>query len=298
MSEAWGSFDTDDYAREVLATGTWDKASVSAASADQVAALRYVPEARGIHLRGDHPDLSPLTSRRGLERLFVFGNTALTDIAPMASMRSLTDVGLSLCPEVRDLSPLSDLPLTYLSLSELHPELPAEQLEPLTEVRYLSLGHRFAVDSIGELKLSSRLRSLFLIRDACELSLEGIEQWTELEAFRAESPSQFRYVCRTPFFRRLRQLSLARLNPLNLAELADLTALRTLMLTRCRLPHGLEPLRELPSLTQLHLYAKPEDAPYDLAPLAGLDGLTIHLGSEMEATGTDLFPPERIVRLG
>ncbi|MFD0627915.1 hypothetical protein ACFQ2K_40060 [Streptomyces sanglieri] len=51
-------------------------------------------------------------------------------------------------------------------------------------------------------------------------------------------------------------------------------------------------------MTQLHLYAKPEDAPYDLAPLAGLDGLTIHLGSEMEATGTDLFPPERIVRLG
>ncbi|MFD7495819.1 NACHT domain-containing protein [Streptomyces sp. NPDC059832] len=33
------------------------------------------------------------------------------------------------------------------------------------------------------------------------------------------------------------------------------------------------------------------------ALLAGLDGLTIALGSETEATGTDLFPPERIVRL-
>ncbi|MEE1743466.1 NACHT domain-containing protein [Streptomyces sp. JV184] len=296
LSDAWGSFDTDDYAREVLAAGTWDKASVSAASTDQVAALRYVPEARGVLLQGDHPDLSPLISRRGLERLFVFDNKALIDIAPMASMHSLTEVALNLCPEVRDLSALSDLPLTYLAVSQLHPSLPTEQLEPFTEVRDLTLGHRFAVDSIGELKLSSRLRALFLVGEASELSLEGVERCTGLEVFRAENSSQFQYVCRTPFFRRLRELILAWLNPLDLAELVGLTALHTLMLARCGLPHGLGPLRDLPALTQLHLNHAPENGPYDLAPLAGLDGLTIHLGSETPATGTDLFPPERIVR--
>ncbi|MFD7528355.1 NACHT domain-containing protein [Streptomyces sp. NPDC059849] len=297
LCEAWGSFNPDEYARDVLAAGTWDKASLFVANADQMAALRHVPEAYGVVLRGDHTDLSPLISRHGLRRLFVFDNKALTDIAPMALMRSLTEAGLNLCPEVRDLSALWDLPLTYLALSQLHPSLPTEQLEPFTELRDLSLGHRFAVDSIGELKLNSRLRSLFLIGEANQLSLEGVEQCAELEVFRVESSSQFRYVCRAPFFRRLRQLSLAWLNPLDLSELGGLTALRTLMLARCRLPHGLEPLRELPELTQLHLNDAPENGPYDLTPLAGLHALTIHLGSETPATGTDLFPPERIVRL-
>ncbi|MFE3902972.1 hypothetical protein ACFXPY_22325 [Streptomyces sp. NPDC059153] len=69
------------------------------------------------------------------------------------------------------------------------------------------------------------------------------------------------------------------------------------MLTRCRLPHGLEPLRELPALTEFCLYADLDEGPFDLTPLAGLDGLRITLGSETRAIGTDLFPPERIVRL-
>ncbi|MEU6925789.1 NACHT domain-containing protein [Streptomyces sp. NPDC046631] len=296
LSDAWGSFDTDDYAREVLAAGTWDKVSVSATSADQMAALRYVPEAQGIHLRGDHPDLSPLISWRGLGRLFVFDNEALTDIAPMASMCSLTEVGLSLCPEVSDLSPLSRLPLTWLTLSHLHPKVPLEQLQPFTELRFLNLGHRFAVDSIGELALSSPFKLLGLFGEASKLSLEGIEHWTELESLVIESLSQLRYVCRAPFSRRLRHLTLRSLSALELAELASLSTLNSLSLNFCRLRQGLEPLRELTALATLRLHAEPENAPYDLTPLAGLDGLTIHLGSETPATGTDLFPPERIVR--
>ncbi|MFF9572159.1 NACHT domain-containing protein [Streptomyces sp. NPDC014685] len=298
LTNAWGAFDTDDYAREVLAAQTWAEVSVSVANSDELAALRYVPEARGIRLEGDHPDLSPLVRRHGLERLFVFDNKALTDVSPLASMRSLTEVGLSLCPEVRDLSPLSDLPLTWLSLNQLHPDVPVEQLEPFTEVRDLHLGHRFAVDSIGELALSSRLRSLSLIRDARELSLDGVEQWTELEDLRVESLSQLQYVCRTPFFRRLRRLTLGLLDDLELAQLAGLTTLPTLVLISCRLRHGLEPLRELPALTRLQLHARPGNGPYDLTPLADLDNLTIHIGSQTVATGTELFPPERIVRLG
>ncbi|MFF9352587.1 hypothetical protein [Streptomyces sp. NPDC014734] len=66
----------------------------------------------------------------------------------------------------------------------------------------------------------------------------------------------------------------------------------------CHLRNGLDPLRELPELAQLTLYAPPEDGPYDLAPLAGPDGLTITLGGETAATGTEFFPPGRIVRLG
>ncbi|MEV8102462.1 NACHT domain-containing protein [Streptomyces sp. NPDC088135] len=297
LSDVWGSFDTDDYAREVLAAQTWNAVRLSVANNSELAALQHVPEVRGIRLLGDRSDLSPLVARHETTNVFVFNNSTLTDVSPMASMLSLTEVGLSLCPGVRDLSPLSNLPLTWLSLSRLHPDLPVEQLEPFTEVRRLALGHRFPVDSIGELPLGGRPSSLFLLREARELSLEGIEQWTELRELSLTSLSQFHYVCRSPFSRRLRRLTLESLVLLDLPELTGLSSLRRLRLGRCELPHGLEPLRDLTALTRLHLHANPGYGPYDLAPLAGLDNLTITVGGETAVTGTDLFPPERLVRL-
>ncbi|MGW2108541.1 NACHT domain-containing protein [Streptomyces sp. NPDC001948] len=300
LSDAWGSFDADDYAREVLAARAWGKVGVSVENAAQMAALQYVPQARGIILRGSHPDLSPLASRPGMEELFVYDNKDLTDISPMASMRSLTEVGLSLCPGVRDLSPLADLPLDWLSLVRLHPDVPKEQLEPLTNVRSFHLGHVFPVSDIGELALGHGLRTLSLTRDLEGMGLEGVERWTELKELSLQSWRHLQYVCRTPFFQRLDQLTLRLQNlpdPAVLGSLTGLTGLRTLTLNRCRLPGGLAPLRDLPALTRVRLYAPNDEEPLDLTPLAGLDRLTITLGSETPAIGTELFPPGRIMRV-
>ncbi|MFF2896022.1 NACHT domain-containing protein [Streptomyces sp. NPDC057966] len=296
LSEAWGSFDTDDYAREVLAARGWGEISVSVTNADQMVALRYVPEARKIRLQSSHPDLSPLNSRPGTESLFVYDNKDLADISPMASMRSLTAVGLSLCPEVRDLNPLSDLPLTWLSLHRLHPYVPKEQLEPLTQVRTLHLGHHFPISEIGELPLGRGLKALYLTSTVRVVSLEGMEQWPELDSLGLHDQRHLRYVCRTPFLQRLEKLTLSAPDLWDLALLAGLTALKELVLNHCRLHGGLAPLRDMPALTHLYLSALGNAGPYDLAPLAGLDNLTIHLGSETPVTGTGLFPPERIVR--
>ncbi|WP_203185416.1 NACHT domain-containing protein [Streptomyces pratensis] len=296
VTNAWSSFHTETYAREMLAPRTWNDVHVSVANADQMAALRFVPRARGIRLQGDHEDLSPLTSRQGAERLFVYDNKTLTDIAPAASMRSLTEVGLSLCPGVRDLTPLSELPLTWLSLVQLHPDTPKEQLEPLTDVRSLNLGHRFPVDSIGELALSPRLTSLTLSRETGDLSLEGLELWTGLEELGLYDRRHLPYVTSSPLLRRLKQLALGWQGLPDLNALAGFTELDTLILNCCHCPAGLAPLRELPSLTHLYLYARPEEDPVDLAPLACRDDLTIHVGVETRTTGTELFPPERILR--
>ena len=296
VTNAWSSFHTETYAREMLAPRTWNDVHVSVANADQMAALRFVPEARGIRLQGDHEDLSPLTSRQGAERLFVYDNKTLTDIAPAASMRSLTEVGLSLCPGVRDLTPLSELPLTWLSLVQLHPDTPKEQLEPLTDVRSLNLGHRFPVDSIGELALSPHLTSLTLSRETGDLSLEGLELWTGLEELGLYDRRHLPYVTSSPLLRRLKQLALGWQGLPDLNALAGFTELDTLILNCCHCPAGLAPLRELPSLTHLYLYARPEEDPVDLAPLACRDDLTIHVGVETRTTGTELFPPERILR--
>lgn len=296
LASAWNSFPTKLYAREVLAARPWSRVHVSAATAEQMAALRYVPEARAIRLRGDHANLSPLVLRRGMEKLFVFDNKDLTDITPLASMHSLTELGLSLCPEVRDLSPLADLPLIWLTLNRLHPDVAAEQLEPFTDVRTLTLGNHLRARSIGELPLGRHLKSLTLLWEAKALSLEGIEQWTELDQLGLRSLAQLQQLCRTRAFGRLHRLSLELMEGLDLAVLTGPASLRTLTLSRCHLQRGLEPLRELSALTQLSLFAPPGESPYDLTPLAGLDALTITLGSDTPTIGVELFPPERIVR--
>lgn len=297
LCEAWSCFDTDTFAREILAARAWDTVHVSAATAEQLAALRYVPEARAIRLEGAHADLSSLTPRRGLEKLFVFDNKVLTDITPLASMHSLTEVGLSLCPEVRDLSSLVNLPLTSLTLNQLHPDVAAEQLEPFTNVHTMALGHQFRARSISELPLGRHLKSLTLVEEAGNLSLEGLGQWSELEKLGLASGTRLQEFRKSPHSHRIRQLDLYWLDDLDLTVLPGLSVLSTLSLYRCQPTQGLAPLRELPALTQLTLYAKPESDPYDLTPLADLDALTIALGSDTPTIGNDLFPPERIIRM-
>uniref|UniRef100_A0AAU2VXT4 NACHT domain-containing protein n=1 Tax=Streptomyces sp. NBC_00008 TaxID=2903610 RepID=A0AAU2VXT4_9ACTN len=297
LCEAWGHFDTYTYAREVLSARTWDDVYVSAATAQQVAALRYVPEARAIRLQGAHADLSPLVLRHGMEKLFVFDNKDLTDITPVASMHSLAEVGLSQCPSVRDLSPLAGLPLTWLILNRLHPDVAAEQLEPLTGVHTLTLGHRFRASSIGELPLGRNLTSLRLLWEAGDLSLEGLEQCDELEELSLQSLGQLQQLCGSTDLQRFSRLTLDWLNNLDLTVLAGFTTLSQLNLFRCQ-PQELTPLRELPALKLLNLSIPPETGSYDLTPLADLDALTIALGHDVPATGIELFPPERIMRMG
>ncbi|MGW0792201.1 hypothetical protein ACWD04_29240 [Streptomyces sp. NPDC002911] len=45
----------------------------------------------------------------------------------------------------------------------------------------------------------------------------------------------------------------------------------------------------------MYLYGTPADDPLDLAPLAGLENLTVHIGFGTRTTGTELFPPERLL---
>ncbi|TRV74541.1 NACHT domain-containing protein [Streptomyces sp. 130] len=303
LCEAWASFDTVAYARDILAARAWDGEGpyLSAFTPEHLPALGHVPDARAIRLQGEHPDLSSLASRPHMTKLFVYDNKGLTDLTPLASVDSLTEVGLSKCPGVRDLSPLHALPLTWLSLVDLHPDLPVGQLEPFTGLSTVILGHRFPVDSLGELPLSRHLTSLTVVAGAREMSLEGIEQWTTLEHIRIDCRPRLRDLHECAVFRRLRRITLENLDDLDLAVLGGASSLVTLDLYRCRLLRGLEPLAELPGLKALSLYSWPKHLgvshAYDLTPLAALDGLTISLGADTPTTGEEHFPPDRIKRL-
>lgn len=295
VSMAWEQFDPDVYAREMMAARTWRTTSAYVKSDGQLSALHRIPQLHNVNVADDRDDLTPVTSRADVRRVFVWHNTRLADVRQLAAMPALRELGLSSCPQIRNIEPFTRSGLEWLSLIQLHPALDPTPLAAMPDLRYLALGHPFLMESIGELPVCAQVTRLDLLTEARYLDLEGLEAWAGLRDLTLYSGTQFRQLARTPALHGLRDLGLIRIPALDLNLTAPLTGLRMLTLAECVLTSGLAPLAELPSLTALSLSGK--NGCHDLSPLAASEGLTIHLAHETRVTGAELFPPERIVRL-
>ncbi|MFF9317910.1 NACHT domain-containing protein [Streptomyces sp. NPDC014735] len=295
LSDAWSSFDAETYAREILADRSWDSGPrVYVRTEAQLAALRHIPTARGLHVQGDHACFPDVTSRTDVEQLFVFRNQALDELSHIAAMPRLREVGLSMCPRIRDLGPLARPGLEWLSLVELHPDLDPGPLSDMPDLRRLTLGHAPLIECIGELPVGRQITNLTLRIQNRPMRLEGLERWTALRTLSLWDNTHLLQLTGAPPLAGLESLMLNRLSPLDLRLLSPLTGLRTLSLSGCEVPDGLGPLRELPRLTSLDLTS--QSGPVELSPLSDQNELTITLSHHTRAVGTELFPPERIVR--
>ncbi|MFF1479198.1 NACHT domain-containing protein [Streptomyces sp. NPDC058301] len=298
VSAAWGAFDTEEYAQEVLTAGTWDRAALTVTTPEQLLALRLVPDARCIQVSGNHIDLTPLTEVREAERVFVYGSMDLADLTPLARLPRLNHLVLSRCSAVRDLTPLAGSGLEYIAVNLLDPDLSLEPLGEMTGLTRVYIGHPALIESLAELPLGPQLTALYLQRQIRYASLTGIERWPLLTDLTLAGQSQLRELSRMPdLLGRLRYLGLCELDALDLGGLADAARLQTLSLTGCQLPNGLGPLRDLPQLTELSLFGSATTgAPLDLSPLADLPALTIKVRDDLPLIGVDLIPPERLRR--
>ncbi|MDX2405871.1 NACHT domain-containing protein [Streptomyces microflavus] len=294
VSTAWESFDAELYAQEMMAVRTWDTAHALVKTDAQLSALRHIPRLHNVHLTGDHHDLSRVTSRAEVEQLFVSGNRRITDVAPLAAMERLRKIGLSNCPQIRSIAPLARPGLEWLSLAELHPSLDPSPLTDMPDLRYLGLGHPFLVENIGALPVCDQVTGLDLMSETRYMSLEGLERWTSLRALALYGATHLRQLNRMPALHGLETLRFFAIPDLDLRLTAPLTALRELLLLPGDTAPDLAPLTELPSLETLALYG---GEPFDLTPLAGCSNLTVQLGYGTKVTGTEHFPPERIVRI-
>ncbi|MEU1370822.1 NACHT domain-containing protein [Streptomyces sp. NPDC005803] len=294
VSDAWSSFDADLYARDIMAAGAWNDVYAYVESTAQLEALRHIPRLGRVNLRGDHEAFSSLTSRTDVERLFVYHNRDLEDLSEIAAMTGLRELGVSMCPWVEDLGPLVRPGLEWLSLIELNPALDPGPIGDMPDLRHLTLGHPFLIESVGELPVCPKVTSLVLQRQTRYVSLEGLERWPELRELSLSGVTQLRQLSGMPQLHGLESLGLRELSPLDLRLLAPLTGLRTLTLFQCDIPGGLAPLRDLAGLTSLVIESYAGAA--DLTPLSGLPGLTVTLAYGSRAVGTDGFPPGRIVR--
>ncbi|WNF26328.1 NACHT domain-containing protein [Streptomyces sp. C11-1] len=295
VSTAWEQFDPEVYAREMMAVRTWEDAYAFVRTDAQLAALRHIPTLRSVHLTGDFHDLSHVTARTDVEQAFVHSNSRIADARPFTAMPQLREIGLSRCPQIRNIEPLAQLGLKWLSLVELHPSFDPAPLTEMPDLRYLALGHPFLMESIGELPVCDQVTTLDLMGQTRYLNLEGLEHWTNLRTLGLHGATHLRQLCRTPSLCNLEQLHVLQTSSLDLRLLTPLTTLRGLRLFASSVTSGLAPLTELPSLTFLALYGNEQR--FDLTPLAASEHLTIQLAHDTSVTGTRLFPPERIVRL-
>ncbi|WP_328867540.1 NACHT domain-containing protein [Streptomyces sp. NBC_00304] len=298
LAEGWGAFAADEYAREVLSANSWTTSYLYVRRADQLDALRHTRGARQIHVSGGHPDLLPLLRLDAPESLFLYDNHRLTDLSVLASMPSLTDVGLSRCVRIRDLSPLATPGLRSLLLYDIDPEVSLDPLRDMTGLRDFNAQLPLLIDDVGELPIGPQLVNLSFSRQTRYVSLDGIERWPSLDSLTVGGRTQLSQLERHPSLSRLTGLGVHEVDHFDPRSIATLTGLQRLFLFRCGTVADLAPLDELPDLTSLRLSNCAEDAPpIDLSPLAGIERITLTLLGGTQTIGDDLFPPERIIRL-
>ncbi|KOG48306.1 hypothetical protein ADK75_21315 [Streptomyces virginiae] len=288
LSDVWAHFPAEEYTEAVLSTATLPGSYLLVSTEEQAARVGRLTHLKRINLHWA-PGLPALVAQRpDLEHLFVYRNDGLTDLSLLASMERLAFLGLSMCPNVRDLAPLSGLPLRELSLVGLPAGLPLEPVRGLPLER-LNLGYRTSADRVGDLPLPQGLWALHLLQGAAGLSLEGLERIPGLESLSIVGDEQFDELTEVDA-PALTHLAVAASAP-DLGRLTRPRQLIALTLNQCSIG-DLAPLRSLPGLRFLILNHC--EGSLDLTPLADLDRVTITVFGGAALTGAELLPPERL----
>ncbi|MFG3493406.1 NACHT domain-containing protein [Streptomyces sp. NPDC047928] len=294
VSQGWGSFDTERYARAVLAHRTWTSSYLHVRTAEQLAALPATG-ARRVHVTGSFPDLAPLGSLDRPEWLFFHSNPGLTDLSPLTGFTDLDTVGFAACRALEDLTPLPAHVLTRLYLHDMTPGLALDPLAAMPRLQHLSLNYPLPVASAGELPVGPELSVLVLQRNTGAVPLDGIHRWWRLRHLHLSGERQAAGLPALAGLPRLRNLHITWQDHLDLELVAPLRQLHHLNISHCRVVDGLEHLRKLPYLTSLDLWrCGSADRPVDLGPLGDLTSLTVILNDDLPVTGD--FPESRVMR--
>jgi hypothetical protein len=120
LTRAWDRLDAEVYADEVLAHVDTHDLFLFLTSPAQVRALPRLGDRARIGVMGDHAPVDVLRSLpERVESLGFYDNTLLHDLRPLTSLSSVRSVILVRCPQVEDLSSLTDMGLASLYVQEL-----------------------------------------------------------------------------------------------------------------------------------------------------------------------------------
>ncbi|MFJ1593589.1 NACHT domain-containing protein [Kitasatospora albolonga] len=183
FADAWDRFPPEEYATEVLAHCDLGEATLQVSDRRQLRAMRHVPSARTLQLRSDLPEEEIATALEGtrLKTLVLAKNARLTEISYLSTIAdSLSWLGISQCPGVRDLRPLTGLRnLRHLNLDAR--ALRLGELAPLRELPSLSelVLDDLAADRLSEVAAHPGVTALS-VRNRRPLVLDGLAAWESL----------------------------------------------------------------------------------------------------------------------
>ncbi|RLL68279.1 NACHT domain-containing protein [Streptomyces sp. Z26] len=172
----WDRFDTETYAREVLAHLTdRPNAFLTARSNEELDRLRALGGAVSVAVHGEFtPDrIASALDPDALAELRLAKNPLLTDLGFLSAYSSLHSLDLADCPAVTDLSPLEDTHVTHLTLRDMAGLRDLRGAAALTRLRYLGLSRDVHWPGAAALPRTAPLSHLQLPRHGSEL--EGLE---------------------------------------------------------------------------------------------------------------------------
>ncbi|MEU2510998.1 NACHT domain-containing protein [Streptomyces syringium] len=299
LASAWSSFDTEEYAREILDHLPED-VTVHVASAAELKAVRGFRNKTGISFTGHFsvPEMMSGIERSRLRSLTISGNQTLSDIGFIRQLPRLRDLTLTANGDLFDLTPLDGLTISKLILWGAHPrDLTA--VGRLPTLKHLNLNTPLDQPSIAAFPELPHLRELYLWGETCSsTALSGIsalsglkflsfvprvteEAWHELTLLPALTGMQIvdQEVSALGTRPPLPQVTLLVLN--NPSSHADLSPV----------------MDTFPNVRDLAIYCRSHSDPtVDLTPFAGIEGLTVHITDAETVIGLDLFPSGAITR--
>lgn len=122
LNWTWNRFETRRYGEEVIARLPEEDLFFTARSREHLRVLNELGGRTRLQLVGDidPAELAGALSLKTVTELNIRDNVLLQDLTPLLSLHRLTYLDLSGCPRVKDLAPLSRLPLSWLSLDRMY----------------------------------------------------------------------------------------------------------------------------------------------------------------------------------
>ncbi|MFF1415081.1 NACHT domain-containing protein [Streptomyces sp. NPDC058289] len=294
LSDAWGRFPVDVYADTVLADAPMNTAHLHVRTPGQLRALDRLRHVRRLHVTWDGPVPPEIVRRQDLESLTLHRNPRLADLSPLAGQSSLRHLGVLDCPQVTGIEVVGELRADSLAFGYLQDDLSLAPLAGAAGLRSLVIGFEPEQRRIGDVPAADSLTALHLWQGARRMTLDGIERWPRVEKLTVAGSGQYRQLVRSLPLRGLTALQIRHAAPVSAGALLPYERLGRLVLIRCALEGSLEALHEFPALRRLVLSECLGTV--DLSPLAPMEQLVIELRRGTHVRGTELIPPERLVR--
>ncbi|MFD5114253.1 NACHT domain-containing protein [Streptomyces sp. NPDC058391] len=296
LANAWNSFDTDEYAREILAHVP-HLPSLVIRSPEQISALRDLKMPSRITFTGEFSDAAMAAALvpEGWQCLSIFDNPVLRNMDFLHPHGHLERIRLARCPNITDLTSLADSSLRTLDLIDCG-AIRVNDLKHLTGLQSLELDLELPHPNLGALPVSADLTGLTLGPTVCRhLTLHGITRWPNLT--RLDLSGHIRGLSEAAELPNLRDLVLFNDAALILEQLPPAPQIRELWLRPWRNGDELELVRaRLPHLQALTINCHSKGSPVDLTPLRGMPDLSIHVIGAPEILGQEHFPPGAITR--